>query len=252
MGDTSRRISDWLLSDGKVTLHIHNVCCHCGKTTETDMVVDSFFAPMIERNTKHSCPECAAKIKAGKLADEIAINAEVAICESGIPADFLYWDRSIGNSNLAIAISDNASKSLFVQGHYSSGKSRAVCANLKRQLQRGKSGKFVRFSDIANRYQRTFSNGETEPDRYIDNLLKVDFLVIDDIGKRKITQTAGELLFGILDRIYSGESKCRVWFTSNIAVIDLAGKFDSFDIGDAVVSRIDRMVKENKMAVITA
>lgn len=250
--DTSHRICE--VPAQMVKIRLHNECPHCGKVADTNLEVDNFVAQILLARDKSSncCSDCAKAIRDERFARDLAANTQVTIDESGIPADFLNWDHQKGNNTLANAIRTNAKKSLFIQGHYATGKSRAACANLKRQIEFGKTGKFVRFGDIANRYARTFSNGETEPDRFIENLLKANFLVIDDLGKRRITQTAGELLFGILDRIYSGESKCRIWITSNIAVRDLASKFDSTDSGDAVVSRIDRMVKDRKMGVITA
>ena len=85
---------------------------------------------------------------------------------------------------------------------------------------------------------------------YILDLLNESILLIDDIGKRRITETAGEMLYEIFDRLLGGDCKCRVWVTSNLALSELAGRFENADIGDGVVSRIDRMIEGGTMVKI--
>lgn len=237
----------------KVTLHFHNVCYLCGKETNTSQEVDAWIAEWFENTeSKHACPDCAEKIRQAQLLEQQAMLIENRIAGCGVPDNFREWDSAKGNKELANAIRCECGKSLYISGHYGTCKTRAACANLLRRIKSGQLGKFVRFGEIANRYQHSFSKGENAPDYYIDSLLDSDILLIDDVGKRKITQTAGELLYEIFDRIYAGDTRCRVWLTSNAELRAFAYKFENEDVGNAVLSRIDRLIGDGKMANITA
>lgn len=54
----------------------------------------------------------------------------------------------------------------------------------------------------------------------------------------------------MVDLVYSGEKKTKLWITSNKTLEDLSECFENLDIGDAVISRIDRMVESGKMLKI--
>jgi hypothetical protein len=79
------------------------------------------------------------------------------------------------------------------------------------------------------------------------NLFADDVILIDDVGKRRITETAGELLYDMADLVYSGSSRAVIWFTANKTLADFANQFENLDLGDAVVSRFDRMIEAGKM-----
>ena len=236
-----------------VTVHFHNVCNMCGKETHMTHTMDSWLAELLgATETKHPCPECAGKIKRVQEAEAAAMRAEENSRTCGVPDNFREWDSAKGNKDLANAILRESGKSLFISGHYGTCKTRAACANLLRRIEKGERGRYVRFGAIASQYQRSFSNGEKAPEWCIDSILNTDILLIDDVCKRKVTQTAGELLYEILDRIYAGDTRCRVWITSNADLRSFVKKFENPDVGAAVVSRIDRLIEENKMANITA
>ena len=76
--------------------------------------------------------------------------------------------------------------------------------------------------------------------------------MIDDIGKRRITETAGELLWDVFDMIYAGDARTKIWITSNKSLEDLPALFENRDIGDAITSRIDRMIDDGRMIKIEA
>lgn len=236
-----------------VTVNFHNVCSFCGKETYTSQKMDSWIASLITTTeTKHACPDCSEKVKKAQFMEQQKIIVEERTRECGIPDNFREWDSSKGNKDLANAILNSHKKSLYISGHYGTCKTRAACANLLRRIKSGENGKYVRFGAIASKYQRSFSNGENAPESCIDSILDADILLIDDVGKRKITQTAGELLYEMLDRIYAGDTRCRVWITSNADLISFVHKFDNDDVGNAVVSRIDRLIGDGKMANIIA
>lgn len=237
----------------KVIINFHNVCYLCGKETFTSQEVDAWCASWFDNTeTKHACPDCSEKIRQAQLREQQAMIIEDRIARCGIPDNFRDWDSARGNKNLANDILRECGKSLYISGHYGTCKTRAACANLLRRIKGGEIGTFVRFGEIVRRYQQSFTQSEKAPVYCIDSILDTDILLIDDVGKRRITQTAGELLYEILDRIYAGDTRCRVWLTCNADLKAFVHKFENDDVGNAVVSRIDRLIGDGKMANITS
>ena len=70
------------------------------------------------------------------------------------------------------------------------------------------------------------------------------------IRARQGDETAGEMLYDMIDLVYSGASKAKLWITSNKTLADFADAFENLDLGDAVVSRLDRMIANGKMVKI--
>ena len=227
--ETNKDISQKTSKSNLIEITLRNICCFCGLETQTTQMVDVWVASLIkERDTKFACKACAEKIKRVQENEALVMKAEINLRESGIPDNFLEWDSSKGNKDLANAIRLEHQKNLYVNGFYGTCKTRALCANLIRRIKSGEKGKYVRFGTLANQYQKCFTKGEYAPEAFVKSILKTDILLIDDVGKRKITQTAGELLYEILDRIYAGDTKCRIWITCNADLKSFVRKFEKF------------------------
>lgn len=226
-----------------------NTCPKCGKQSEFAMEVPEFAADiLIGGNTQNFCEECAAEIERLETLRRDQLRREEWLEKSEIPADFLEWDKTKGDNQLARLIRDNADKNLFVCGKNAACKTRATAVNLKLQIVReNRRCRFIRWSDLALGYARTCKLSSENSKLYIDDFLKYDVLLIDDIGKRRITETAGEMLYDMIDLTYSGATKAKLWLTSNKTLDDFANAFENLDIGDAVISRIDRMIESSRM-----
>ena len=233
------------------TVIYHNTCPKCGKVEEQPVEVPDFMREILTGgNTENFCDKCLEEVEQIKNIQRQKEREEMFIDQADIPADFREWDSEKGNGNLARKIRDNRHLHIFVAGRNNCCKTRATAINLKLEAKKGMRCRFVRFSELAAGYARVCKVESENSMQYIRNLLNYDVLFIDDIGKRRITETAGELLYDLFDLIYSGESKTRVWITSNKSISDLAGIFENGDMGDAVVSRLDRMIDAGKMLKI--
>ena len=54
----------------------------------------------------------------------------------------------------------------------------------------------------------------------------------------------------LFDRLYAGDTDICIWCTCNTKLSELADRFENPDIGDAVSSRIDRMIEAGGMILI--
>ena len=68
----------------------------------------------------------------------------------------------------------------------------------------------------------------------ITDLKRIDLLIIDDLGKERITESSCSTIFEIIDYRYLNNKI--TWITSNYAAAELKEKF--FDYGDAIARRI--------------
>lgn len=238
----------------KIIIHYNNTCPKCGKKDHFQMEVPEFALDILTGgDTQNFCDDCLVEIERLNSLRREQQRREMLLEKAEIPADFLNWDRQLGNNQLARLIRENVSKNLIVCGKNATGKTRAAAINLKFQItEKGLQGRFVRWSDIAFGYARTCKLSSENSQEYIRGFLKNEILLIDDIGKRRITESAGEMLYDIVDLIYSGSVQTRLWITSNKNLEGLANTFENLDLGDAVVSRIDRMIAAGDMAIIEA
>lgn len=229
------------------SVYYHNVCPKCG-AEETTYVPEELTDMLKGGETQNFCDNCRAEVERLEAIEREKRRRADWLERSEIPADFLEWDKSKGDNQLARLIHDNANKSLFICGKNAACKTRAAAINLKLEItQNGKYCRFVRWSDLAAGYARVCKVSSENSKDYIEKHLCYDVLLIDDLGKRRITETAGEMLYDMIDLVYSGESRVKLWFTANKTIASLADCFDNLDLGDAVVSRLDRMIETNKL-----
>lgn len=230
-----------------------NTCPRCGCYEESKVEVPEFaFEFMHGGDTNNKCKICAERERMEIEAENVRQRYAELIQHAQIPQSFLTWDVEKGNNTLARQILDNKDKHLFICGKYDTGKTRSAVYNLFLQAKRGKWCQFVRFSDFVAGYARICKMASENSMDYIRGALKNNLLLIDDIGKRRITETAGELLWDIFDRIYAGDARTKIWITSNKSLEDLPALFENKDIGDAITSRIDRMIDDVRMIKIEA
>ena len=235
-----------------VVVIYRNTCPLCGMVEENTIEIPADLRDLMPGgNTQTFCEKCYAERQRIEEIEREKRQREDFLAKTEIPADFLVWDKAKGNNQLARQIHDNAEKSLFVCGKNDACKTRSAAFNLKLQVTKeNRRCKFVRWSDLALGYARTCKISSENSKFYIDTFLSYDVLLIDDIGKRRITETAGEMLYDMIDLVYSGASATKIWITSNKNLEDLSECFENLDMGDAVVSRFDRMIESGKMLKI--
>lgn len=236
-----------VMCPSSTNVYYHNVCPKCG-AEETTFVPEELTDMLTGGETRNYCDNCRAEVERQEAIEREKRRRADLLEKADIPLNFQVWDKARGNNKLARTIHENAGKCMFVCGENSTCKTRATVINLKLEIeQNGKRCRFIRWSDLAAGYAKVCKMSSENSKAYINGFLRYDVLLIDDIDKRRITETAGEMLYDMIDLVYSGSSRTVLWFTANKTIADLANVFENLDIGDAVVSRLDRMIESNKM-----
>lgn len=229
-----------------------DICPSCGHVSVSTLDIPAWFVDFPEE-THALCDSCRAKENRREQEEYHLRRVDLLMQEAKIPQQFLEWNSEIGNVELAHAIWHSRNNCIFVSGFYSCGKTRAIIRNLLEEIRKGKSCRFWRFPELAAKYAEVCKT-DNNAQLWLKKQFSRDTVVIDDICKRRITDTAGEMLYDIVDWVYSGEVSCKLWITSNKSLADVAKFFQNADIGDAVISRIDRMADEydGRMKIIQA
>ena len=233
----------------------HNVCPRCGKTEDQTVPVPDFAVDIMKGgNTQNFCEACYEENQRIKLEEcqrmQAEANALALQSLHQLPPELCTWDSQKGDNNLALEIQQNRAKHLFIGGENDRCKTRAAAINLLGLAKRGHRCRFYRFTDLSRDYAKVCKSESEKTSEFIKELLTFDLLMIDDIAKRRITETAGELLFDLVDSIYLGYSGTRVWMTSNVNLSGLRNRFENRDTGNAFASRLDRMIGDGKMIKI--
>ena len=232
-----------------------NTCCKCGKIEEGTIQVP-VFAELNPLETDSLCFACGAEYQARNAAIIAQHNADAEAAAKRmmhqVPEEMLYFDSDIGNRKLANAIWQNRGKCLFICGAYGTGKTRSAAANILRLVDAGEKARFYRWADLSREYAEVCKSESEKSSEFIKSLCRFDVLLIDDVGKRRLTETAGELLFDLLDKVYLGSTRCRIWLTANLSVGGLSKRFASGDVGSAFAARVDRLIDAGKMLKLEA
>lgn len=222
---------------------IPKICTSCNS---------KFDAEEIEFNGKKLCfttlcDPCLEK----NLAESQANAAKTR--EDALERDFwasvppLYQDTNIERLNPILGREvltwEYDSKGLGIRGISGSQKTRAAVALLHKMKMQGKSVFFIKATDIARFAANQFSNDneiQNEARRAIRSAHTCNVLLIDDIGKGRMSPASEELLYDILDK--RSERKLPVIWTAN-ATGEEIHKMLSQDRGDAIMRRLGEFTK---------
>lgn len=156
---------------------------------------------IIERKIQNSCANC----QGAGCTDCKAKVARVKIyANANIPMD--YWllafkdfkgDPEFKNQILEklanIAEMYELGSSLAFVGNFGVGKTYAASCLLKTALMAGYSGKYFQMSEVVN----NLVSSKSDNSEYLDELVNLDFLILDEFGKRSIFPSEKtEQLFG--------------------------------------------------------
>ncbi len=137
------------------------------------------------------------------------------------------------------AASTRPIESYFLYGAIGTGKTYEASA-LAREANR--LGMYVRFYSAAGLFNALRSYDPHDGNDYTLECIKNgDVLVIDDLGKEKLTEWKYEQLFDVIDHRYNNEKTTII--TSNYLLSELAGIYGDNISGQAIVSRLAEMCK---------
>jgi len=127
----------------------------------------------------------------------------------------------------------NPVKGIFLFGQAGTGKTHLV-SKIAQEV--NKEIKFVKVPKLLLSLKSNFDGHGYRNEQIINNLSKVEILILDDLGAEKASEWVAETLYILIDERYSNMNTTIL--TSNYHPSDLVGR-----LGDRVVSRISEMCR---------
>jgi DNA replication protein DnaC len=156
---------------------------------------------------------------------------------SGIPLELVAWNMEIGNNRLKCWVEANQDKSLLISGESGIGKTRSVCS-MGASVAKDKPVVFWRCSDLCCEISRAAELSMHELSILKRQLRKCGLLILDDLGKEKLTDRTAEVLYDIIDYRYN--SLKQVWITTNLSGTEFMHRL-GIDKGPSMVRRLREM-----------
>ena len=137
----------------------------------------------------------------------------------------------------------NPKQGLMLYGEPGCGKTFLAAILAQEHLKRGRTVIFGDVPSILDSMKSTFDSDDRQStlEKLMDELEKVDILVLDDVGTEYPTNWAAERLYIIVNQRYNAEKSIIV--TSNFDAMELTRRFKENVTGKRIVSRISEMCK---------
>jgi hypothetical protein len=192
------------------------------------------------------CNKCGEKNEAHsreKIQNDIFNSIVDRSC---IPPEYMRWNNKksdeLGTERIISWMKENRKNSFYICGTNGRGKTHTVAACAYAVIKENfKTVYYMPVSRWLNDMMDAKMQGKSIV-ADIQNVSTIDLLVIDDIGKEKLSESKLELIYNIID-IRERQGK-QTWFTSNFDIDQLAERLDA-NYGPAIVERIRRMVKSS-------
>lgn len=216
-------------------------CPSCGKLTAVDVDDNLVDGKTIEWMIHNPCDECIDKERQAEAEKEKLQQFYLRAEKNGFPRHHIMaWRHNHPKRNVTIEtwIMANNNKSLWIAEKNQIGKTFAVLKNGLSALKHGKSVKWLESGQIFRGYLDAVRESEREAKRYFLALAACDLLIIDDLEKiGKITNSAGELLLKLIDRIDIAPNK-QMWITTNLGAGEFSLISENKNQAEAIIARI--------------
>lgn len=176
-----------------------------------------------------------------------------------IPPRFLNWDFKTVDDTENKRICEQyvktfdinllAGNGIFMIGTKGLGKTTLAICIQKELIKKGYTALVISFREILNRVLATRSPGSLKTQRQVmDELLKFDFIILDDFGRETYTDKQIELAFFIVDEMNKFK-KC-VAITANPEMIEKLKDRNRFNYAEEFIAILDRLNEMCKLTLV--
>ena len=158
------------------------------------------------------------------------------LLRSGIPPCYDEYNPNKDRANISDRL--EAESNMLIIGPYQCGKTHAVCHAGRQLVQLAQTNvRFMRCSEWLRRVAMLMGSDMEDAEDEINRAKRAELLIIDDLGKERLTERGAEILFELID--HREVEHLPTWITANLNPAELAERLGT-DRGEAIMSRMRR------------
>ena len=187
---------------------------------------------ILKEQLTQNCEQCKGK---GCIVCSAQFDLYQQYAKAGIP--ILYWTldlkdldpngigiKEVTNYSSRLKMAYDDGKGIFIYGKNGNGKTLSACAIGKQAIKQGYNVKYAFLGEMISAFIDTMYNND-QREKLKEDILKVDFLILDDIDKAYISEKS-EFVSTILDTLFRTrvQHKLPVIMTANKSIEEILGK----------------------------